>query len=123
MLAVVAGGFYVFHVGPLYMDNFEVKEAAAQAFNVYWLEGPDSAKKKLLIRLNERGKGEHLAVDDNGVESFKPGFNVDPDNVTIVETSGELRVRVTYERTVIFKPLKKRKVYHLTAEKVGRKAN
>lgn len=121
IIALAAAGFYAYHVGPVYWDNLEAKEAVGQAFNVYWLEGEKIAKAKLLIRLNEKGVGNHLEVDENGVEHWKPGLGIDPDNVIIEETNGSLAVRVTYDRVIEFKPLKKRKTFHIVAEKVGKK--
>ncbi len=120
ILALTAAGFYGYHVGPVYWDNLEAKEACAQAFNLYWLNGAESAKSTMLFRLNSK-VGKHLEVDDDGVERWLPGLGVDPDNVIIEETAGTLTVRVTYDRVVHFKPLKKRKVFHVVAEKVGQK--
>jgi hypothetical protein len=122
IIAVIAAGFYGYHVAPVYMDNLEAKGAVEQAFNVYWLEGDKNAKDKLLIRLNEKGVGNHLKVDENGVESWPTGLGVDPDNITIEEQDGKLTVRVTYDRVIQFDPLKKRKTFHIVAEKVGKKA-
>ncbi|MGV3625539.1 MAG: hypothetical protein ACO1OB_32310 [Archangium sp.] len=121
VLALIGAGFYGFHVGPVYMDNLEAKEAASEAFNVYWNDGEDIARKKLVIRLNEKGIGNHLEVDENGVETWKPGLGIDPERVTFVEQGGTLRVTVSYDRVVVFSPLKKRKTFHVTAEKVGKR--
>ncbi|PZR16100.1 MAG: hypothetical protein DI536_07345 [Archangium gephyra] len=122
VLALIGVGFYGFHVGPVYMDNLEVKEAASEAFNVYFNDGEDLARRKLIIRLNEKNFGTHLEVDENGVESWKPGLGIDPERVTFVEGGdGTLRVTVSYDRVVIFSPLKKRKTFHVSAEKVGKR--
>ncbi len=119
---LVAAAFYAFHAGPVYIDNLEVKEAANEAFNVYWLNGEESARNKLVIRLNNRGLGTHLAVDENGVESWPTGLGVDPERVTFVETEdGQLTVTVNYDRVVEFKPLSKRRTFNVTATKVGKK--
>lgn len=122
IIAVAAAGFYGYHVAPVYMDNMEAKGAVEQAFNVYWLEGEKNAKDKLLIRLNEKGVGNHLVVDENGVESWRSGLGIDPDNVVFDESNGKLSVRVTYDRVIQFDPLKKRKTFHIVAEKVGKRA-
>lgn len=121
VVLLVAAAFYVFHVGPVYVDNMEVKEAANEAFNVYWLNGEDAARNKLVGRLN-RGVGAHLAVDENGVESWPAGLGIDPERVTFVETDdGQLTVTVNYDRVIEFSPLKKRKTFNVTATKVGKK--
>lgn len=121
VLALIGAGFYGYHVGPVYMDNLEVKEAAAEAFNVYWTDGETVARRKLIIRLNEKGFGTHLEVDENGVESWKPGLGIDPERVTFTDSAGTLRINVSYERVVIFTPLKKRKTFQVSAEKVGKR--
>lgn len=121
LIAVAAGAFYAYHVAPVYWDNLEAKEAVGQAFNVYWLDGEKAARERLLIRLNEKGLGQHLVVDENGAESWKPGLGVDPDNVIIKDENGRLTVRITYDRVIEFAPLKKRKTFHIAAEKVGNK--
>lgn len=122
LLALAAAGFYVFHVGPVYMGNFDVKEKVGGAFNRFFFDGEDNAKKSLLNQLNDLSTDvQHLEVDEEGNEKWVPGYGVDPDNVTFDynESTKSLTVRVTYDRVVDFKPLKYRKVFHLTAEKSG----
>ena len=119
---LLAAGFYAFHVGPVYWGNLEAKEAAAEAFNVYQLSGEKMALEGVLRRLNERNEDTvHLEVDEEGNESWKPGYGIDPDNVTMKfdEATRKLSVRIEYDRYVDFKPLKKRKKFHLVAEKIG----
>ncbi len=124
LLAVVliAIGFYVYHVAPVYWGNLEAKEAAAEAFNVYLMQGEQVAVANILVRLNAKNPDvTHLEVSEEGVESWKPGYGLTEDNVKIVldEGSKKLSVRIEYDRYVDFKPLKKRKKFHLVAEKTG----
>ncbi len=123
VVALLAGAiFYAYHVGPLYIDNLEAREAAAEAYNVYMLSGEATALQKLLIRLNAKSPNtSHYEVDEEGVESVKPGYGLTEDNVKITfdEASRKLTVRIEYDRIVEFAPLKKRKSYHLVAEKTG----
>jgi hypothetical protein len=120
VVLLIGAGFYGYHVGPVYMGNMEMKEAAAEAFNVYWSEGEKTALDKLLIRVNSPKTGvTHLEVDEDGVESWKDGFGITSEMVTFTEVGGKLTVRVEYDRYVDFKPLKKRKKFHLIAEKTG----
>ena len=123
VIVLLAGVFfYGYHVGPLYIDNLEAKEAAAEAFNVYILQGEKIALDKMLIRLNAKSPGtSHYEVDEEGVESVKPGYGLTEDNVKITfdEASKKLTIRIEYDRIVEFAPLKKRKSYHLVAEKTG----
>ena len=86
------------------------------------LNGEQYAKDKLLVRLNAKSPNtSHYEVDKDGVESIKPGYGVTEDNITFAfdEASRKLTVRIEYDRIVEFKPLNKRKTYHLIAEKTG----
>ena len=122
LVLVAAAGFYVFHVAPLYWDNLEAKDAANEAFAVWQMKGEKVAHDNLMARLNLKSTGtSHYEVDADGVESIKPGYGVTDDNVTIAfdESTRKLTVRIEYDRIVEFAPLKKRKSYHLVAEKTG----
>lgn len=119
---LLGAGFYAFHVAPVYWGNLEAKEAAAEAFSAYILKGEEVAKSNLLIRLNDRSPDmTHYETDEDGVESIKPGYGIREDAVTFTldESTRKLTVRIEYDRLVEFKPLKKRKLYHLVAEKTG----
>ena len=121
VVLIAAVGFYCFHVVPVYWDNLEAKEAASEALSVYILKGEKSAREGLMFRLNGNATVRHYEVDDEGVESIKPGYGILEDNVVIDvdEKMNKIVVRITYDRIVEFSPLKKRKSYHLVAEKIG----
>jgi hypothetical protein len=122
VIALAAAGFYAFHVGPLYYDNLEAKEAASEAFSIFSLKGEKYARENLLVRLNLKSPNtSHYEVDKDGLESVKPGYGLNDDNITFNfdETSRKLTIRIEYDRIVEFAPLKKRKTYHLIAEKIG----
>ena len=121
VVLIAAVGFYCFHVAPVYWDNLEAKEAASEALSVYILKGEKSAREGLMFRLNGNATVRHYEVDDEGVESIKPGYGILEDNVVIDvdEKMNKIVVRITYDRIVEFSPLKKRKSYHLVAEKIG----
>jgi hypothetical protein len=122
IIAAAAGGFYAFHAFPLYWDNLDAKEAAAEAFNQYLIDGEKNAKAALLVRLNQKSPNtSHYETDEEGVEVEKPGFGLSEDHITfsLNEATSMLTIRIEYDRIVEFKPLKKRKTYHLVAEKIG----
>ncbi|MDP1828328.1 MAG: hypothetical protein Q8L48_33980 [Archangium sp.] len=123
VLALVAAGiFYAYHVGPLYYDNLAARDIAGEAFSVYILKGEKAALDGMLIRANSRSPDtSHYEVDKDGVEQVRPGYGLTEDNVTFTfdEATRKLTVRIEYDRIVEFKPLKKRKSYHLVAEKTG----
>ena len=117
---LAAAGFYAFHVGPVYWDNMAAKEAASEALNVYIMTGEDAARLGLLNRLNALSPDTmHFQVDAEGVETEQPGYGVTDDNITFKEQGKKVTVRLEYDRTIQFKPLKKRKTFHLVAEKTG----
>ncbi len=121
-LALGAAGFYAFHVGPLYYDNIAAKDAVGECWSTYILKGEKFAVEQLLVRLNAKSPDtSHIETNEEGVESVVPGYGVKPEQVTIDfdEKSRKLTVRLEYDRIVDFKPFKKRKVYHLVAEKTG----
>ena len=124
VIAIVAGGFYTFHVAPLYMDNLEVKEAVTEAFNNYFnVGGEKKARDTFLLRMNDsHSKFRHLEIDEEtGAEVEKPGFGFTDDDISFDESDDKvLRVRVAYKRTVTFKPLKYKKTFSLVAEKKGK---
>lgn len=125
VLALLAAGFYIFHVAPVYMGNLEAKEAVGEAFNKYFIDGEAVARSWLLVRLNQKNNDtRHLEVDEEGVEEWKPGFGVKEEDLTIEfdDATRTLTVRVEYDRVVEFAPLKKRKTFHLIAEKIGTQA-
>jgi hypothetical protein len=114
VVAILGGLFYGFHVGPLYLDNLEVKEACSQAINVWTSEGNlENGLGAIRKRLNLAGVGWHFDVDDEGLEVIKPGLGIPDENFELEEDdTGTVRTcRVTYTRTVQFSPLKKRKTY------------
>jgi hypothetical protein len=122
LLAIAGALFYGYHVGPLYLDNLEAKDAVGEAWSTHILKGEEFAVNQMLVRLNQKNPGtSHYEVDEDGLETIKPGFGVTKDNVTVEwdENTRMLKVRLEYDRIVEFKPLKKRKIYHLVAEKKG----
>lgn len=121
VVLLAAAGFYLYHVAPVYWDNMDAREAASEALSVYILKGEETARAGLMFRLNNNPNTNHFEVDDEGVESIKPGLGLKPEDVTIDvdEKTKKIVVRIQYDRIVEFSPLKKRKVFHLVAEKIG----
>lgn len=123
LLLVLAGvAFYGYYVLPLYYDNLAAKDAVGEAWSTYLIRGEDYAKVQLLVRLNSKSPDtHHIAVDDEGIEHVKPGYGIKEEQVVFDfdEKAKKLTVRLEYDRIVDFKPFKKRKIYHLIAEKTG----
>lgn len=114
VVAVLGGLFYGFHVGPLYLDNLDVKEACQMAINT-WTSEDNLVKGQgaLNKRLNMSDLGWHFGEDDDGLEVIKPGLGIPDENMVLEEDDSGLErtCRVTYSRTIQFSPLKKRKTY------------
>ena len=111
LVAVAAGGFYAFHVAPLYWDNLEAKDAASEAFSMFAIKGEKYAHDNMMVRLNLKNPNtHHYEVDKDGLETIQPGFGLTDDNVTFAfdEASRKLTIRIEYDRIVEFAPLKKR---------------
>jgi hypothetical protein len=112
-VAAYAAFFYV----PLYMDNLDVKEAVAQAYNVVLLEGEAGAKSKFVFRTSTIG--EHFQVNDDGVEEVKPGLGLLEDSLVVTEAGTKLTVSIEYDRVIVLKPTEKRRTVHFSVMKTG----
>jgi hypothetical protein len=121
-LAFVAGGWWLFTFGPIYIDNLEVKDEVAKGLAQAVLEGDGSAQKTLVIRLNKT-IGWHYEVDEETQqERVKPGLGVEAEQVVVNSDSSTkmITVRVEYDRTFQLAPLKDRKTLHFVVLKQGK---
>ena len=124
VIALGAAGFFAFHVAPVYLDNLDVKEVVGQAFNNYFIEGEERARTILLTRLNQREKSvTHSEEDEAGNIITVPGYGIEPEQFEFEFDEKEkiLTARLTYDRVVVFSPLKKFKVFHFVVEKKGKR--
>lgn len=124
LLAAVGGGWWMFTYLPIHWDHLSVREAVDSAAAEYLVAGEDTAKRKLLARLNRLTAGGetigwHFETDEEGNEERVPGLGLTEDNVTIEwdEANKQVTVRVEYDRVVELKPLEDRKTVHFSAEK------
>jgi hypothetical protein len=107
MLALVASGIYfVVMVAPLYVDHMDVKEAVSVAHNLAG-RNPNDGVLRAEIRERTSRMGEHVEKDTWGVERVVPGLGLTDEQI-LIERSGitqNVRIEVTYERSVRLKPL------------------
>jgi hypothetical protein len=128
VVGLVIAGWWGFHHLPLYFDNLEAQEAAAQAINIAVTETPEAAKANILRRLNFMHGGNdpagwHFQVDEEtGVESVVKGLGVLDDNVNVDVDTDEKKVtvRVEYDRVIELTPLKQRRTIHFSITKTGK---
>ena len=108
LLTLVAGGIYagVMFV-PFYVDNLDVKEAVAVAFNRSAQSSDDDALRALIIERTS-DLGNHWERDRFDRDILVPGLGLTPEQITIErsEVSGKIRIQVDYTRRVRLKPTK-----------------
>jgi hypothetical protein len=119
VLAGVAGAWWLFTYGPVYVDHLEVKEAATQIINIIPTSNsnnPHDYAANSFFRLNAN-VGYHFEVDEEtGVENQLPGLGLTIDDNLTVETEGKrTTVVIEYDRVVPLKPFKKRDLLHFRA--------
>ena len=123
LLAIGGAVYWAVMFGPMYLDNFEVREAVDSAWSLWATDGEDHTYQWLLNRLNNRTQmgtmGSHFEVDEDGVEKLLPGLGVPEDNITFAydENTKMLTVRVEYQRVVVLKPSDKRRTMRFVVEK------
>jgi VCBS repeat-containing protein len=121
-LAFVAGGWWLYTYGPIYIDNLEVKDEVAKGVAQAALEGDTAAHNTLVVRLNKT-IGWHYEIDEETqLERVKPGLGVEKEQVVVSSDSSTktVTVRVEYDRTFQLAPLKDRKTLHFVVLKQGK---
>lgn len=121
LVLLALGGWYVYTVSPVYLDNLEVTKMAEEAMNQAFVDGEAAARNRLMFKINALPGTTHLELDENGVEVVKPGLGILDENVKFIFANGDkkLTVRIEYDRIIQYKPLKKKKKFHVVAEKTG----
>ncbi len=120
-LALVAGVIYAgVMVVPFYVDNLDVKEAVAVAHN---LAGKNYSDAMLRSTIRERTSelGSHWEVDEFDRDVLKPGLGLKDDQILIErsEVTQNVRIEVSYERTVQLKPSNAVRTLHFSVVKEG----
>jgi hypothetical protein len=119
LAAIVGGGYFAFTHGPVYIDNLEVREAVAAAYN----QAPRSTDDQVRAGIRERVRkmGTHMERDQFGVEREVPGLGLRDDQIVIERNTvtNTVRITVEYEREIELKPFKRTKVIRFREEKEG----
>jgi hypothetical protein len=121
LLSVLGGGLYlVITVAPFYVDHMDVKEAVAAAHNLAAIQTNDGHLRSE-IRQRTSQMGTHVERDSWGVDHVVPGLGLTEDQM-VIERSGvsdNVRIEVTYERQVHFKPFNYVRTMCFSAVKEG----
>jgi hypothetical protein len=107
LLTLVAGGIYLgVMILPLHVDNLDVKEAVAVAFNRAQTSNDDELRALIIERTSEMGT--HMERDEFDRDIQVPGLGLTPDDITIERSrvNQSVRIEVNYVRKVQFKPAK-----------------
>ena len=123
LLAMIAGGWWLFTYVPIYWDNLRVKEIAGGSALSYLTGSEEGAVREVIRRANstrpEEVVGWHFEVDDDGLETMLPGLGLTEDNVSVTfdEATRTVTVHISYDRTVELKPFERRAQVHFEVEK------
>ncbi|QRO01860.1 hypothetical protein JRI60_24000 [Archangium violaceum] len=120
-LAVVAGVIYagVMFV-PFYVDHLDVKEAVAVAHNLSGRNYNDAMLRNV-IRERTGQLGSHWERDQFDRDVLMPGLGLNDEQILIErsDVTQNVRIEVSYERTVRLKPTNAVRTLHFSAVKEG----
>jgi hypothetical protein len=120
-LALAAGVIYAgVMVVPFYVDNLDVKEAVAVAHN---LAGKNYSDAMLRSTIRERTNelGSHWEIDEFNSDVLKPGLGLKDEQILIErsDVTQNVRIEVSYERTLQLKPTSSVRTLHFSVVKEG----
>jgi hypothetical protein len=105
LLALIGGGiYYVVMVAPFYVDHLDVKEAVAAAHNLAGRSHDGVLRAEIIQRTGQMAS--HVERDSWGIDRVVPGLGLTEEQI-LIERSGvteNVRIEVSYEREVQFKP-------------------
>jgi hypothetical protein len=106
LLLLVAGVIYLgVMLAPVYVDNFDVKEAATIAFNRIQQGLDDDGIRALILERTGR-VGNHWERDQFDRDILVPGLGLTEEQIHIERSgvTGHVRIQVDYSRRVRLKP-------------------
>lgn len=121
VLAALACAIYVAaKIGPLYVDNMDVKEAVEAAHNLSGRNTNDSVLRGE-IRSRTSRMGTHMETDSWGTERVVPGLGLTDDQITIERSpiTDNVKIEVVYQREVELSLLNRVHVVELSVVKEG----
>lgn len=121
ILGVIAAIYYVVVFSPVYLDNFDVSEAVAAAYNQVDQISDDRILPALKGKLDRIGT--HREPNEDGVLEETMGLGLDEDALTIDRNpDGTVLVRVAYTREVRLKPTQRWVKVRFAPQRSGRPA-
>ncbi|MFZ5469645.1 MAG: hypothetical protein ACOZIN_09425 [Myxococcota bacterium] len=107
LIAGVVGGIYALVVfSPVYLDNLDVKEAIAAAYNQAGRMDDRALVGLIKSRVNAAAVGEHVEDDGYGNQRVVGGLGIKDEQITVQrdEVRRTILIRVDYQREVVLKP-------------------
>jgi hypothetical protein len=121
LLTLVAGGIYlgVMFV-PFYVDNLDVKEAVAVAYNRAARTTDDESLRTGIIE-STSNMGTHWERDQFDRDILMPGLGLTPEQILIErsDVTRDIRIQVDYTRRVRLKPTNKVHTLHFSVVREG----
>jgi hypothetical protein len=102
LVLVVAGGYWLYVFGPVYLDNAEVKQFCAQAGNLAYTERRDATIKAFVVD-HIQAKFVYDEMQPNGVSKKAYRIDFDPDQDIRIERTTIpplINIDVSYGRLV-----------------------
>ena len=119
--ALLAAVYWAIVAGPMYLDNFTVREIAETTIPRAYQSSDEALVQDVVTRLNMNEVGWHREDDENGQGLEVPGLGVSAQNVAIErdEAAHHLRVTIRYSRDVRLVPTSKWTTIDFEATKEG----
>lgn len=120
VFGLVAGAYWLYVYSPVYLDNLDVREGVAEAYNIRSSRDGD-LRVAIQRHANDPGVGWHREDDGWGYVKIVGGLGITDDQITIErdEVNNRITIRVTYSREVQLKPTAQVRHVKFVVEKVG----
>jgi hypothetical protein len=117
-LGFLAGGYYLYFVGPLWFERFDVQDVIGVAMNRH-TNSPQGVVEEVVSGLNDPRFGSVTIQDEEGNPVVKPGLDVLSEDITVEgdEVSGVRKVTVRYQKVVRWLPTSRKSVMKFTVER------
>ncbi|MBX5481066.1 MAG: hypothetical protein IRZ16_04330 [Myxococcaceae bacterium] len=106
---------------PVYADDFDVRDALAEAINNSNLSD-DILRASILAKLNKRSVGWHFETDPvTGEDRVVGGLGLTNDDIVIDRNTvvDHITIRVPYRRVVVLRPTAYRVILNFETQKDG----
>lgn len=117
--AVIAAIYWAVVIGPVFLERFDVVDQVSAHFNQLLIDPPEKVRPRLMAELGKIGS--YVGVDEEtGEQKTLPGLGVTDDDVIVEIENNEMRVEVTYSRSVLMPLLNKYHTERFVIRKTGK---